>query len=77
MPELPDFSMNDNIATLAVRSNESFFELQTQTSLLTEQNSLLRNILGLQRTELAVEQQRSTASSYHRAVRKLNNITYS
>jgi TP901 family phage tail tape measure protein len=75
LPTLPNFDISEDIRKSSMEAINQLSELKTQTALLSEQNSLLRTMLGIQ-SKSAKQTQRITASGYHRSVKTLNEISY-
>ena len=76
LPSLPDFDVSSDIGKISMESVNQLSELQTQTALLTEQNYLLGQMLGIQKVEKRTVR-RVTASNYHRAVQSLDDASFS
>jgi hypothetical protein len=77
LPELPDFSLSERFSKMSLGDVNNLSELQTQTMLLTEQNDLLRQMLGIQKTTKKADIKYTPASQYHRMVKKLDEQSFS
>jgi hypothetical protein len=75
LPSLPEFDISEDIRKSSMEAINQLSELQTQTVLLSEQNDLLKLMLGLQ-TKNMKQARNTTASSYHRNIKALDNISY-
>lgn len=76
LPSLPDFDVSNNLERLSMEGVNQLYELQSQTALLAEQNQILYQMLGVQKSVKKQAARPMTASDYHRTVQQLDNSSF-